>query len=133
VKEQNPMDNDMPILNKALIDYMQNGIPVERTIRNCNDLIMFQKISKLTSNYTYVMHNGKRYDNKCFRIFASMRSSDGPVRKIKLDGHSDKVGMTSMKCFIDNGDITNKTVPPYLDKQWYINEANGRLAKYGVF
>lgn len=133
VKEQNPMDNDMPILNKALIDYMQNGTPVERTIKNCNDLIMFQKISKLTSNYSYVMHNGKRYNNKCFRIFASIRSSDGPVKKIKPDGHSDKVGMTSMKCFIDNGDITNKAVPPYLDKQWYIDEANRRLAKYGVF
>ena len=47
VKELSPIDNDLPILNKALVDYMVHKTPVEQTINQCNDLIMFQKIVKL--------------------------------------------------------------------------------------
>jgi DNA polymerase len=133
VKELGPMDNDLPILNKALNDYMLKGIPVETTINNCDELVMFQKISKLTSNYDYVTHNDKKYYNKCYRIFASTYSSDGPVKKIKTGGRADKFANTSENSFIENGDITGVKVPMRLDKGWYINEAIKRLEQYGVY
>lgn len=133
VKELRPMDNDLPILNKALNDYMLKGIPVETTINNCDELVMFQKISKLTSNYDYVTHNDKKYYNKCYRIFASTYSSDGPVKKIKTGGRADKFANTSENSFIENGDITGAKVPMRLDKSWYINEAIKRLEQYGVY
>ena len=133
VKDLSPMDNDLPILNKALNDYMLKGIPVEKTINDCDELIMFQKICKLTSNYDYVTHNDKKYDNKCFRVFASRLLTDGPVKKIKSDGRADKFANTSVNSFIENGDVTEMLVPRKLDKEWYIDEAEKRLEQYGVY
>ena len=131
VKDLSPMDNDLPILNKAVNDYMLKGVPVEETINNCNELIMFQKICKLTANYEHVTWNDQKFFNKCYRIFASREITDGPVKKIKTDGRADKFANTSLNSFIDNSDITDKTVPPKLDKEWYIEEARRRLEQYG--
>lgn len=132
VKELSPMDNDLPILNKALVDYMLKGVPVEETIMNCNEMIMFQKICKLTANYDYVLHDDKKYNNKCFRVFASISTLNGPVKKIKADGRADKFANTSMHSFIENGDITGERVQSRVDKWWYIDEAKKRLEQYGV-
>ena len=133
VKDLSPMDNDLPIVNRALNEYMLNGVPVEQTIMNCNKLIEFQKICKLTSNYDYVMHNGKTYRNKCYRIFASALTTDGSVYKVKAGvDRRDKFSNTSEHSFIDNGDVTNKSVPTKLDRQYYINLALERLNQYGV-
>lgn len=131
VKELNPMDNDLPIINQAMVNYMLQGIPVEDTINSCSDLIAFQKICKLSAKYDYVQHNGRKYTNKCYRVFASLRESDGPVKKCKA-GREDKFGNTSLHSFINNGDITTDKVPDYLDKQWYIDLAEKRLRQYGV-
>lgn len=132
VKELSPMDNDLPILNKALVDYMLKGVPVEETIMSCNEMIMFQKICKLTANYDYVLHDDKKYNNKCFRVFASISTLNGPVKKIKADGRADKFANTSMHSFIENGDITGERVQSRVDKWWYIDEAKKRLEQYGV-
>lgn len=51
VKESNVLDNDMPILNKALVNYMAYKIPVEQTINECEDIIEFQKIVRVSSKY----------------------------------------------------------------------------------
>lgn len=141
VKELSPMDNDLPIVNKALVDYMTKGIPVEKTILDCDDLMMFQKICKLTSKFEKVYHTTfcdsgrpsvtKEYFNKCYRIFASTDSSDGTVYKVK-EGRLYKFANTSENSFIENGDITEMKTPSKLDYQWYINLANERLRQYGV-
>ncbi len=51
VKESSRLDNDMPILNKALVNYMAYKIPVEKTINECDDVIEFQKIVRVSSKY----------------------------------------------------------------------------------
>lgn len=51
VKDTSRLDNDMPILNKALVNYMAYGIPVEQTINECEDVIEFQKIVRVSSKY----------------------------------------------------------------------------------
>lgn len=132
VKELSPMDNDLPIINKALVDYMLKGVPVEDTINNCDKLVDFQKICKLSSKFDHVTHNEKTYYNKCYRVFASLSSFDGPVKKIKVDGRADKFANTSMVSFIENGDITKAKVPMRLDRNWYIDLAKERLQQYGV-
>lgn len=131
VKDLNPLDNDLPIINKALVEYMLHGIPVEQTIGSCDELIQFQKICKLSAKYDYVTHNGRKYYNKCYRVFASTREKDGPVKKVK-PGREDKFGNTSMHSFLDGSDITGAPVPAYLDRQWYIELAEKRLRQYGV-
>jgi DNA polymerase len=130
VKELSSMDNDLPIINKAILDLMLKGIPIEQTINECNELVMFQKICKLTSNYSYVTWNDKKYFNKCYRVFASKNSCDGPVKKIKEDGRADKFATTSANSFIENGDLNGVKVPMRLDKNWYIEEAKKRAEKF---
>lgn len=131
VKELSPMDNDLPIINKALVDCMLHNIPVEQTIRSETHLIAFQKICKLSSKYDYVTHNGEKYTNKCYRVFASKDLSDGPVKKIKSkENRSDKFGNTSIHSFIENGDISDVGIPSKLDLDWYIELAEKRLVKF---
>lgn len=137
VKPLSELDNDLPIVNTALKEFMVNGVPVERTINNCKSLLAFQKIVKLTSKYDYVSHNGETYTNKCYRVFASTKSSDGMIYKCKrgFDGKcskSDKFANTPEHCFIENGHIINQPVKRNLDKQWYINLAYERLRQFGV-
>lgn len=132
VKELNKIDNDLPIVNKALVDYMTKGVGVEDTINNCNELIQFQKIVKVSSKYLCGWHNGKRLNDKTFRVFASNRC-DSIIGKQKREGATiEKFANTPDNCFIDNSDINGKLVPSYLDKSWYIDLAKKRLSDYGI-
>ncbi|MDY5929889.1 MAG: hypothetical protein SPJ27_07635 [Candidatus Onthovivens sp.] len=131
IKKLNKLDYDLPIVNKAMIDYLVNDIPVEQTINNCNNLLMFQKIVKLSSNYDYVMHNNRRYSWKCYRVFASKDEKDTSIYKGK-NSKCDKFANTPENCFIDNDNINNKIVPAKLDKDWYIELTKERLKQFGL-
>ena len=130
VKSLSSLDNDLPIVNRALREYMINGTPVESTINAATELIDFQKIVKLSSKYDYVQHNGKRYTNKCYRVFASKSYSDGIIYKCR-NGKADKFANTPERAFLDNGDIRDMSVPEKLDKNYYINLAHERLRQFG--
>lgn len=43
---------DMPIVGFAHLNYFINGIAIENTIRNCQDILMFCKAQKVGSGYT---------------------------------------------------------------------------------
>jgi DNA polymerase len=132
-KSLSKIDNDLPIVNKALVDYMVKKIPVEKTINECDELIMFQKIVKLTGKYWRVWHNNKFTTDKCHRVFASLNYSDTYIGKCKRPGATiEKFGDTPDCCFIDNEDVNGKDVPNKLDRQWYIDLAKRRLQQYGV-
>jgi DNA polymerase len=133
VKKQSSLDYDLPIVNKAMIEYMVNGIPIKKTINECQDLIMFQKIVKLTGKYKYAIHNGEILSEKCFRVFASLDRSDTYIGKQKTEGATiEQFANTPDNCFIANTDVKQTKVPNILDKQWYINLANKRLEQFGV-
>lgn len=135
VKELNPLDFDLPIVNKALVDYMMNKVAVETTVGLCDDLIMFQKIAKLSGKYEYVEHNNKKYTYKCYRVFASKDPSDGRLLKVKKKETGmvgEKFANTPESCFIFNDDVTDVKVPTKLDKQWYIDLAHKRLNDFGL-
>lgn len=132
VKELSRLDNDLPIVNKALVDYMAKKIPVEKTISECEDLIMFQKLAKLSNKYEYVEHNGIRYDYKCYRVFASKDVKDGKLLKCRASSNPAKFGNTPDSCFIENGDIHDLPIPKKLDRQWYIDLAKKRLHDFGI-
>ena len=132
VKELNTLDYDLPILNVALVDYMTKKISIEDTINKCDDLIMFQKLVKLSNRYEYVEHNGIKYDYKCYRVFASRDAKDGKILKCRSGNNPAKFGNTPDCCFIENGDITNASVPNKLDRQWYIDLAKKRLQDFGL-
>lgn len=132
VKKLNDLDYDLPIVNKAIVDYMVKGIPVEVTINDCDQLRMFQKIVKASGKYLHALHGNKILNEKTLRVFASTRNDPGVFKRKALDKNPEKFANTPEKCFIDNTDIVDKNVPAYLDKQWYINVAKERLEQFGV-
>ena len=155
MKELSAVDNDLPIINKALVDYMVNKTPVEQTINQCDDLIMFQKIVKLSDKYDWVEHEhctpvirkkGVRvikeiyeypetvkYTYKSYRVFASNSQDDGRLLKRKaIKPKGEKFGNTPEHCFIFNDDVNGIKVPETLDRGWYIDLAKKRLKQFGV-
>lgn len=155
VKELSAVDNDLPIINKALVDYMVDKTPVEQTINQCDDLIMFQKIVKLSDKYDWVEHEhctpvirkkGVRvikeiyeypetvkYTYKSYRVFASNSQDDGRLLKRKaIKPKGEKFGNTPEHCFIFNDDVNGVKVPEILDRGWYIDLAKKRLKQFGV-
>lgn len=135
VKALSDLDYDLPIVNKALVDYILYDVPVERTINKCDNLIEFQKVVKVSSKYAFAMHNNKKLTEKTFRVFASSNPNDTYIGKCKSEGATnEKFANTPERCFIENGDIANAKCTDYpLDKQWYVDLSVKRLSeKFGV-
>ncbi|MEI2465152.1 hypothetical protein [Niallia taxi] len=134
VKKLNNLDYDLPIVNKALINYFTKGISIEETINSCNELREFQKIVKVSRLYLRALHGEEILPEKVLRVFASNDPSSKGVYKVKLktkDGIeqevAEKIGNTPDRCFINNEDIKGVQVPGYLDRNYYIEIAQKRL------
>lgn len=129
VKKLSDLDYDLPIINKAVINFILHGIPVERTINACDDLIEFQKVVKVSSKYLQALHGNTILPEKTLRVFASTNNRDGGVFKRKdIHANKEKFANTPEHCFIENGNIIGKKVDDYpLDKNWYIEIAKDRL------
>ena len=155
VKEVSRTDNDLPILKTALVEFMAHGVPVEKTINDCNELIQFQKVVKLSDKYKWVEHEhcdpvvtqtGKRviktqyeyphtqrFTYKCYRVFASKDMKDGRLLKCGGSrGKPEKFGNTPDHCFIWNKSTDGVAVPEQLDREWYIRKAKDRLKAFGI-
>lgn len=150
VKKLSSIDYDLPILNKALVNYFVHDIPVEQTINEATELIEFQKVIKLTSLYKGVVYgNGEKIKidgkdkimvndgiplkEKVHRVFASTRSTDKGIYKVKIEKGNksyEKVAYTPDRCFINNEDIHGVGIPVYLDKQYYIDASNDRIKQF---
>lgn len=139
VKEQNDLDYDLPIVNKAVKDYIVYGISVEDTILGCREFRKFQKIVKLSSKYEWVEHEEEqrnvKFVNKAYRTFASLDDADGRLLTCRMTSKGlerKKFGGTADKCFIYNDDVNGVPIPSKLDYQWYIDLAKKRLEDFGV-
>lgn len=133
VKETNDLDNDLPIVNEALVRYMVDSVLPEVTINDCDDFKSFQKIVRISGNYLYGVHNNERLTDRTFRVFASKDFRDSSIYKVKEEGgRLEKFGNTPEHCFIYNEDVNDKKTPDNLDKQWYIALAEKRLRDFGI-
>ena len=133
VMKLNDLSYDLPIINKALVDYMISGIPVSRTINDCQDLREFQLVSRISSKYTHILYGNVPIKERCIRIFASKEPSDPGVKKVHaVKKNAAKIQNSPEHCFIFNDDVKGVSVPDKLDRQWYINLANKRLEDFGV-
>lgn len=134
VKELDELDNDLPIVNEAIVKYLTEDILPSDTIKNCNELIKFQKVVKVSSSYLYGWHNNEFLTDKTFRVFASNDKSDTYIGKCKSEGATiEKFANTPSHCFIENDDVRTVVVPANLDKSWYIDLAEKRIEeKFGI-
>ena len=148
MKQKKGLDYDLPIITKSIIEYLKNGTPIEDYINNENRLIEYQQITKASSLYKNSFYgtvkkikkviNGKEKEvticdegfnilEKVNRVFASKDINDKGIFKVKNEFKVEKLAGTPERCFIDNDDIINKSVPEKLDKQWYIDLAKKTL------
>lgn len=144
VKFNKPIDNDLPILNDAVRNYLAYDIPVEQTINECTEYIKFQKVIKLSAKYKEIWYgngvsgkdskitsiNGELLKGKVHRVFASKQQSDGSIYKLKIEKgvkSYEQFANTPTHLFIDNEDVHDKSIPEHLDKEYYINEAKKRI------
>lgn len=124
VKELSELDNDLPIVNRAVRDYFVSETPVEETIYSSNKLIDFQKIVKVSGKYDYALYGTRKQHLKVFRLFAAKSGKE--LRKVKGDSIQ-KISYTPDVCRIVNEDIIDKEVPEWVDKQYYIDVAKKRI------
>ena len=133
VKKLSDLDYDLPIVNKAMVDFMVKGVPVEKTIMSCDDLKEFQQVKKISNKYKYIQYGDEILKEKCVRVFASVRRSDGGLMKVhKFTGRPAKIENTPAHAFLLNDSVEGVPCPEKLDKKWYINMANKRLKDFGV-
>lgn len=157
VKKLNSLDYDLPIVNTAVVEYLLHGTTPEETISSCTELKQFQKIVKVSSKYMYALYKpkieqkkfrdesgrlksgkvftgGEKQQEKAFRVFASKRSTDGGIYKVKNEHKNpEKFANTPEVCFIVNESVNGMPIPDYLDKSWYIDFAKKRLQDFGIF
>ena len=152
IKKLNDLDNDLPIVNKALIEYMVHGIHPEQTIDACNDLKEFQLVTKISNKYSCILHGaeyhynqgvtgkylhydkpGTKINEKCIRVFASNDPDRGGVVKIsQRTGKPEKISNSPEHCFIYNDEVNGVPCPAELDKGWYVKMSVKRLRDFGV-
>ena len=134
VKELSDLDNDLPIVNEAIVKCLTEGIEPKETINACNEMIKFQKVVKVSSKYKYGWHNGQFQNDKTYRVFASNDPRDTYIGKCKTEGATiEKFANTPANCFIFNDDINGVECLPKLNKNWYVALAEKRLReKFGM-
>lgn len=135
-KECDFEDGQIPIIRDAIVNKLVSNIPIEKTIMECNDLMKFQNVIRLTSAFKYATTkvierwNGLYGDPsgklpyKTMRVFASTDIDDISIYKVSARNDSAQIWPnTSPKVFIDNGNVKGKSVPDKLDRQFYIQLA----------
>lgn len=111
VKKLSDIDNDLPIINHAIIDYFVKGIAVEDTIGACTKLMQFQQLCKVSNLYLNARHMGKDLHERVFRVFA-VKEDGGTLWKLKaIDKEKD-----IFKSVFDNvNDIDYKIMASEMD------------------
>ena len=133
VKKLNNLDYDLPIVNKAMVDFMVKGVSVEKTIMDCKELKEFQQVKKISSKYDFIIHGDEILKEKTIRCFASKSETDGGLKKKHSEtGRFEKIESTPEHCFIVNDDVNGKRISRKLDKNWYIDLTYKRLKGFGV-
>ena len=144
--------NSLQIIHKAVVDYLIEGTPPEKTINKCKDIFAFQQIVKTGGTYegSYHYTNFTRVPiQKVNRIYAVKDPKYGQVVKGKWITEKRKKDKATGKmisepvdppvwsetvisecpehCFIDN---ENTLTVEDLDKDYYIDMAKKRIDKY---
>ncbi len=118
------INNNLLIVSKAIIDYLVDLVPVEKTIWKCDDITQFQIIAKASSKYARVFQdigNKQVTIQRCNRVYASKDISLGTLYKVKKEnGQVAKIESLPEHCVIDND---NHLTINDIDKGWYINLA----------
>lgn len=119
------VNNNATIVAKAILDYFVSGVPVETTINDCQDILAFQLIAKVSSKFTdaFQIVDGKQIPiQRCNRVYAYGDERYGTLYKVHaVKSNDNKIAGLPEHCIIDNKNILSVND---IDRKWYI-----RLAK----
>ena len=128
------INNNATIVKKALAEYFANGVPIEKTIRECNNIFEFQLIAKAGVKYREAYHivDGEKHPvQKVNRVYATKDERYGTLGKVKVvsnddeeQTHSQKIESLPEHCIIDND---NHLTIADVDKKFYITVAQKRV------
>ena len=131
VKKLSSLDYDLAVVNRAVSECLVNGIPVEKTINECNDLKEFQMVKKVSSKYSAIYHGEKLLNEKCVRCFASNVHRDGGLQKLHVArDRMAKVEGTPLHARLINSNVNGMSCPSWLDRNWYIDLAQKRVNEF---
>lgn len=120
-KKAKILDNDLPIVSDAVVEYFVNGVDPTEYIMKEDNMMRFMKTYKLSSKYSHAIYNDEVLTDKVYRVFASRSRKDGIVYKCKEGGKPEKFASCPEHCKIVNGNIQGMKTPKWLDKQAYID------------
>ena len=126
-KKSSVLDNDLPIVSDAVVEYFVNGVDPTDYIMKENNMMRFMKTYKLSSKYKQAIHNGVVLTDKVYRVFASRSRKDGIIYKQKDGGKPEKFASCPNHAKIVNTNIQGMKCPIWLDKKWYIDMAWDRI------
>lgn len=121
--------NSNTIIDKAVVDYLLDGVPIEKTINDCDDMSRFQIITKAGSTFKKVVAvmDGEEVEmQRVNRVYATTDERYGGIFKIKMsDGEEisrQRIPLTPPHCLVDNENAYKNGLTS-LDKSWYIDLA----------
>lgn len=126
------INNDLTIVQIALVERLLHDVPVEKTVNECRNIFYFQQIAKFGSSYASAFHevDGERVPvQKVNRVYAAKDDRFGTVKKVRPNGKVEKIASLPDHCVIDN---ENRLTVDQIDKQFYIDLANERVNQYLV-
>lgn len=144
--------NSLAIIDKAVVEYLVNGTPVEDTIKNATDIFDFQRIEKTGSTFegSYLYYGSEKLPlQKVNRIYAVKVQDYGKIvkgkwirEKRKKDPETGKMVSTPvdppvwqestipdcpLHAYVDNENCLSLED---LDLEYYIDQAKKRVDKY---
>ena len=129
--EESVANLNAPITHEALLYYYTEGVPIEKTINECEDIFKFCFTAKTGHTYNKTYHyvdNEPRLCNKINRVVATTDIKYGTLKKYKVcdDGKPrlDKIADVPERCILLNEDLR---MVDTLDKEWYIQFARNKL------
>lgn len=130
VKEAKVIDNDLPVVSDAVVEYFVNGVDPAEYISKESNMMRFLTTYKLSGKYNGAIHNNEVLTDKVYRVFASRSSNDGIVYKFKTGKNPEKFANCPEHAKIINTNIQDMNTPEWLDKQFYINMAWKRIYSF---
>ena len=130
------INNNATVIARAVKDYLAYGVPVEKTIMECDRILDFQLIAKAGGKYSgaYHMVDGTMVPvQKVNRVYATPFSIEygcryGTLYKAHAStGSVMKVAGMPEHCVIDND---NHMTIDVVDRMWYIRQAQEKVGDF---
>lgn len=122
-------NNSLIVVQKAVVEYLMNDVPVEKTIGEAENVFDFQMICKTGGtfdNTVWAVGDDKITVQRVNRVYAVSDEKYGLLYKVKA-GRLHKMPDVPKHCYVDNNNVLKVQD---IDKEFYIDLAKKRIADF---